>query len=431
MRLRPDVDAENPGMVRRDNPRLLTLINQCLSSATSFGAAALAAGLLTTPDFGALAVCTAASTIVVGLSRTWSGMVLMMVAPDRPADEYKSQLRVALSLAGAMAIIGAIVTGVVGMALGGSVGRALLVLAPCLPLIALQDTYRYGSLARRDPGAANVNDGAWLMAAVIALMALRITNTASLTLAVLATFATAGFGLGCAMSLARVRPVLALVPAAFRSWSPMSLRLSLEFMLAMSASVVTLTLLTAWNANLEQAGELRAAQVMLGPLAVVFAATTSYFQPVLVGMHRRSMPVVRPALRQSAVNVSAAICWTLLLTVFPDRVGVRLFGSSWSGAQDILTVVGLSFVGLGLATGALTALRSRGQLNSGLAAQGLTAVIVVVCTAVGGLLINQGTLRGFAVGNLLAAATSWWIVLRWSVRDVVDEAAPPNPQIAT
>jgi hypothetical protein len=188
--------------------------------------------------------------------------------------------------------------------------------------------------------------------------------------------------------------------------------------MAIGASVVTLTILTAWNSTLDDAGSLRGAQVMMGPLTVLFAASTLYMQPKMVSWHRAGSNIVGQARAQSTLNSVVTVAWVVVALSIPSAIGVRVFGASWVGLRDILLVVGLSFLGLAISSGPLTALRSRGQLNAGLVAQTLIAIVILTSTALGGLWFGEGTLRGFAVGNIAASGIAWWVLIRWRIHDM-------------
>lgn len=403
--------------------KLLTFTDQVLSSVTNFGGSALAAGLLLSADFGAFAVSVSVLMIVLGIGRTWSGLVLMVIGPDKDERTFSAMVAGAGATSVLIGGIGSALTATTSVFVGGATGRALLAVAICMPVVTLQDMYRFAAISRRRPAQACWNDGLWLLGLVLGLMALRHADTASLTLAVVAANGTAVLGLIPAVRLSRVTPSLSALRPWIQSCGSISVRLTGEFIAALASGVVPLILITAWNADLGQAGALRGAQVMMGPLAVLFAATTLYLQPVMVRRHRSGESVVSLARSQSAVNAAAAIVWVGSAYLVPDRIGVRVFGATWAGIHDIVVVIGLSFVGLAISSGPLTALRSRGQLNAGLATQAFVAVIVLVSVAVGGLFFEQGTLRGFAAGNLVASCIAWFVFVRWSVRDMVSGRA--------
>lgn len=403
------------------NPRSkwVTLADQAASSLTNFGGSALAAGLLTTTTFGAFAVATSVLVIVVGVARTWSGLVLMIVAPDKPEEAYQDLLAGALSTSLAVGVVGSTLAAASSTLLSGEIGRALLVLAVCIPIICIQDAYRFGSLSRGRPTEALWNDLAWFLGVLAGLMVLRRLDYASLTLALLAANATAILGVIVAVRSSAALPDRSSMTRWVRRHGTVSLRLTAEFGVAIASGLVPLILVTAWNADLAAAGSLRGAQVLMGPVAVVFAASTLYLQPKMVNLHRRGEAVVALARQQSMFNVVVALQWGAVAYLTPSFVGVRLFGASWEGMQGVIVPVALSFIGLAISTGPLTAFRSRGQLSAGLIAQVMIALIVISATMLGGVLVSDGLIRGFAAGSLLGAIGSWILFSRYRGRDLL------------
>jgi hypothetical protein len=307
--------------------------------------------------------------------------------------------------------------------IGGSIGTALLALAPLIPLVTMQDAYRHGFLARGDAASACWSDGVWLVGAVAGLMILRRADHDSLVLSVGFAIGAAGLGLLVALARAAVLPSWSSTRWAFERWWRIAVRLSGEFGVAITSNLAALVLVTAWNADLQQAGSLRSAQVLLGPLAVFFAAVGLYTQPLMVERHRGGRSVVSLARRQTVVCVIVAVAWIVVAANVPAEIGTRIFGASWAGLSDIIVVVGVAFVGLAISSGAMTALRSRGQINAGLATQTMVAVVVLATTVAGGLLVSEGTLRGFAVGNVLASIVVWLMFTYLPVNDMVSPSS--------
>ena len=402
--------------------RLLTFLDQGISSATNFGGSALAAGLLSSSDFGAFAVAVSVLIIAVGIARSWSGSALLIVAPTSNEDEFRSLLAGSVGVALGIGIAGTVITAGAAWFLDGPVRTALLVTAPLIPLVTTQDAFRYGSLARQRAAHATLNDSCWFVGSVVGLMLLRITDTTSLELALVAAIGTALLGAIAGFNTWRLRPSIRAIRSWIRGTSAASARLAGDFLVAVSYSVVPLVLVTAWNADLDQAGSLRTAQVMMGPLAVLYAASTMYMVPVMVFHHRDRREVVSLATNQTALNVTLATLWMGVTIAIPDRIGVRLFGASWEGAQDLFVVVGIAFVGLAISSGPLTALRSRGQLTANLVTQCIISAIVLTSVAVGGAWFTEGSLRGFAFGNLVGAGVAWIILLKLPVRDMFADA---------
>jgi hypothetical protein len=390
----------------------LTFLDQALSSLTNFGGAALAAGLLSASDFGAFAVATSVLVIALGVVRSWTGNSLMILAPTVGIDPYKRMLSGAL---GTAVVVGIGSSGLIVLAAlltRGALQTALMCLAIFVPVVSAQDALRLGPLSQRNPRVACWNDGAWLVVAVASLMVLRRTDTMSLALAIIAAIGTAAVGVATAL---RLDPIGVSIRAT-REWialaTPTALRMTADFVIALSYSAVPLVLITAWQADLASAGALRTAAILLGPLSVIYAGSTLYMQPRFAAARRDRRRVFRLAKSQSIWNTAVACVWVGLALVIPDQVGIRIFGASWEGSSESVLALGIAFIAMAIPTGPLTALRGCAQLNANLLTQAMIGVVVLGCTALGGLSVADGMLRGFALGHLLSGVVAWCVFSR-------------------
>ena len=121
---------------------------------------------------------------------------------------------------------------------------------------------------------------------------------------------------------------------------------------------------------------------------------------------------MRLAKSQSIWNTAIACAWVGVALMIPDQVGVRIFGASWEGSGDSVLALGVAFIAMAVPTGPLTALRGCAQLNANLVAQAMIGVVVLGCTALGGLSLADGMLRGFALGHLLSGVVAWCVLSR-------------------
>ena len=403
----------------RHQPKFITAADQAASSATNFGGSALAAGLLSSTDFGAYAVAVAAYLIVLGFVRTWTSDVLMVEAPGMEPNRIAHLASGAVTVSALMGVAGGAAIASAALVNDGRSSSALVALAVCLPVLTVQDTCRFCAIVQGRPSGALRSDLCWFVVAIAGLMVLRRTDTALVALAVLAWAAAAlpAAFLGVRVTASRLE--LSTVMPWLRSARRLSLRLSSEFAVVSLGGFTTLVLLTGLSNNLADAGALRSAQVVLGPLTVLFAASTMYLQPIMVRRHIAHQKISSIAQRQSGINTAAAVVWLSIALLIPSAIGVRVFGASWAGASAVQFLVGVPFIGLALSSGPITALRSRRQLNSGLALQVTVTAIVLVCTAIG--LVSDSThgeLKGFAIGNLVGGCAAWVIYLRWPGREV-------------
>ena len=243
-------------------------------------------------------------------------------------------------------------------------------------------------------------------------MVLRRTDTMSLTLAVVAATGSAAAGLLVGLRLQHVTPTISSMRAWVSGASPTSARMMADFLIALSYSAVPLVVITAWQADLAAAGSLRTAVVLLGPLSVVFAGSTLYMQPRFTAIRNNHAQVLKLARSQSLWNAVIAAAWAVVALAIPDRIGVRIFGASWDDTSTPIMVLGVAFVAMAIPTGPLTAMRGCGWLNANLLTQALIGTTVVTGMALGGLVMTDGMLRGFAAGHVLSAAIAWIVLMR-------------------
>lgn len=386
--------------------------DQIASSATNFAASALTAGLLTAAGFGAVSLAFAVYVVVSGASRAWSAEPLLLVASNTPDTERDRLVGSALGASLSVGVIAGMLSAAVGLMVGGSVGAALIALGIGFPGLLTHDTCRFALVMQRRARRAFESDAIWMVFSVAILMYLRITNLDSVGLA------TAGWTMGasCAALWAvggtRTRP-----KRDARSWIqkilPYSPMLTVEVAIVQASSSVLLIFVTALTANLTQTGAFRGALVLLGPAAMCVAATSLYLRPIMVRFHQQGHSLLRKAAQESSFNAVFCSVWVAAVLLIPRDFGIRLFGATWDSARDLVPIVSLSFIGLGVMSGPLDALRSGGALGVLVRIRALIAVTVLVSMFAGARLIeSHGAIVGYSVGSALGAAVSWLAALR-------------------
>jgi hypothetical protein len=107
-----------------------------------------------------------------------------------------------------------------------------------------------------------------------------------------------------------------------------------------------------------------------------------------------------------------ATTWFGLALAIPDRIGVRIFGASWEDSGSFVVLVGVAFIAMAVPTGPLTALRACGKLNANLMTQLSIATTVLGVTAICGLLMEDGMVRGFSLGHIISGLIAWLMFKR-------------------
>ena len=387
-------------------------LDQVASSATNFGGSALAAGLLGARDFGAWAIGYTVLLVALTAVRTWTGDSLMLLAP-KTGDPGGLLAKGCATFAGLVGIGAALIVFVSGSLTHDAVQDALWSVAICLPFVLLQDALRYALLALRRARAAFGNDLLWFVLSTSTLMALRRTDTQSVSLAMLAW---AGSTLPCVLlGLAQTGVRLELRSAGrwIAESRSIASRILAEYVVFMMSSIVMLTIVVGVTGDIAGVGSIRGAQVLMGPVTILFAASTMYLQPILVRAYTNGDSILGRGVRQSVVNVIGTTTWLLVLFFVPRNVGTRVFGFTWDGSRSYLPLVGLVVFAAASSTGAINVLRSSGRVADSLRAHALIATIVILSTATGAIGWRaNGAVYAFAVSSLVGPILLWSTVRR-------------------
>ena len=395
-----------------DNQRLWVGLDQIASSALSFGCSALAAGLLTARDFGTWAVAFTIGVIILTAVRTWSGDGLMIVSPAHPGNsavDAKGASTFGVCTGVACGLLLLVAAGL----LKGSARAALAALAFGLPLVLAQDACRFSLLSQRRARAAFVNDSLWLVLSCAMLLTLRRLNNDSVFLS-MASWSVLALP-SVAVGFVQTRAGLSLSAALrwVRSIQYLSSRLLAEYVVFMASSLLALTVVIGVFGDIELAGSLRGALVLMGPITVVLAASTIYLQPRMVVDHTVGHTVVGRGRDQSASVVGITAIWVVLLHLVPDSFGTRVFGFTWFGARTQLFEVGLMFCFAGASVGAINVLRCTGRVAMSLRAHLILACVVAIGTSAGAIVDGSfGAVTGFTFSSAAGPVLLWRSALR-------------------
>jgi hypothetical protein len=391
--------------------RLLVMADQGTSSLSNVVVAIIAARSLSADGFGAFAVATVGYLVATGFARAFIGETFLSTYS---AAERHLRDAVASDLIGAalvLACVAGLVAGVAGLAVGGPAGSALVALAFVMPLLLVQDAWRYVFIVDQPERAVAV-DLAWLVG-VGAILPLAPNDVGP-------GWFVGGWGLAAglgalaglalaARTLSRPRPLRWLSTHRRMGW-----RFFSEMVTGQAVSQLVLVGLGA-IAGLSTLGGVRAAQVFYGPLNTVHQGI--YLALVPEGARTESPQQLRRLMaRASLVVVSVAVGWMVVGLVLPDSVGTALFRDTWEEAGGLMLPVGLAVVAGSITTGGFAGVRSLGDATVSLRAR-LQTVVPQLVLPLSGAAIAAGT--GFALGWGLAnvaSATIWWVAFGRALR---------------
>lgn len=371
------------------------LIDQALSSATTFLLTLIAARSLGPAGLGTIALGYASFLVVLGIHRTLlvDPLLTRVATTTRSTGEAFRAATSTTATVGALASLVALAVGLVGT---GAVARGMFVFSPWFVPALLQVLLR-SWLYREGRGAvATLSSGAWLltMAAAVAV-GLRSTDWQisaawGLGACVAVAVASAGTGIG----LASPRAAGAWFNyEAFRvsGWRTTS---SIVFSAATYARVSGMSAILGPAAI----GGYRSVESIFAPTSLFGPALANPGTPMMqVAVERGGAPAWTLALKISALSTGLVLAYIVPITLARDLV-LRLFGTSFSEYESLILPIAVGALIGGMGTGFTILLVAARRMNE-------LGLVVLVNSA----LTLALTLPLAALFGLEAAA--WGIVL--------------------
>jgi len=382
--------------------------DQSLSSLTNFALGVLAARTLPSANFGAFALVFAAYVIGLGAARAITSEPFSIRFSAVSQAEWKN----GAALTSGTALVVGVVVGLscilAALIVGGSLGSGLVALGATMPGLLLQDTWRFILFSRSRGAAAFSNDLFWAVALFVGVTILLATGAESVGLLVLIW--------GGAGTLAGLFGLLqtSVLPLPGRSlqWLREQKDLVPRFLgeLAVMSVVGQVTVFGLGAiAGLAEAGALRAGQLLLGPLNVLYLGLSVVAVPEGVRALRVSARrLLRICRRLSVFFVMCALGLGTAMWALPDQMGTALLRGNWMGAHRVVLPLAVAMAGFGAVLGAGIGLRALAAARLSLRARLLVAPLSLM-GGLGGAATSGAT--GAAWGLALAAvggAGVWW-----------------------
>ena len=391
--------------------------DQAISSLGNFLLGFLVARAVDTAAFGAFSIAFTTYVVVVGVVRGAVAQPLIVRYSATDDATWRSGVGRAAGFACVIGVIAGAVCLLVGLAIGGVVGRGLMAVAISLPGLLVQDAWRYALFARERGRSAFLNDLVWL---AIQVPALALILGVGQDVAPAALLAWGGAGLVAALvggrqvgvrlqprgSLAWLREHRVLIP-----------RYVAEALASLTSSQLALYGVGAL-AGLATLGELRVGQLLIGPVLVIFIG----LQLVAVPMAVRALAVSVDRLRRLCLTIGLAMAsvaagWGVLLTLLPDELGRSLLAANWEPADRLVLLLSLGLATSSFSSGALIGLRAFAAATRSLRATVISSTLTTVTTVVGAILFGAiGAAWGILLAHSAAMALWWWEFHRESKR---------------
>lgn len=399
-----------PAAVRRAG---WNVADQAVSSLSNLAVSLLIARSVDSTAFGGFTIAFTVFTLLTGFSRAVVTFPLGVRFADASRDRFAYAAASAVGCSLLLSVAAGVCCLVVGELIAGAPGAALTALGVVFPGLVVQEAWRNVFIASGRASAAALNSTFWAVAQLAAVWALLALGTPTVGPLVLAWggSAVAAALLGIAQSGVRPRPERSL------RWlwdnRGVSGYVGYEYATVQGSYQVTLLLIAA-VASLQANGALRGAQVLLGPVTMLVAATVRFAVPEFA---RRRATLTEREWHLGAVGIAAfggivGLLWGLVFVFAPDWLGYQLLGATWPGARDILWVTILANFALSLSTGPYTMLYAMDRAKVTMGVHTLFAPLVLIFGVGGAALYGAGGATvGFALAYF-AAAPLWWHYLR-------------------
>jgi len=395
--------------------RVLVLADQAASSLSNVVVAVLVARSFPdeTEPFAAFSLAVMVYQFTVGSVRGLIFEPELTLHGDRDAVDAHA---VMTSYIGATILAGVVVGAAIwgaGVVVGGMAGSALVALALVLPIVLVQDAWRYVFIVGR-PSAALLIDLVWLASSCVAI--LLAPDGMSVSWYVLAWGAGGIAGAILATAVGRLRLAVSRPWAYIVENRELGFRFLGEFAASQAAFYLSL-LSCGWILGLTAYGAVRGAFLFIGPLQMLAAAVIMSALPEARLMRDQPDRVLRLVRGAILLLGSATVAWTVVGLLLPSSVGEAIIGATWPDAHEVLLPLGITMLGMSIVACLLVGVRALDG-TKGLRARMQTIPFQLACPVAGAFV---GDLIGFVVGMAVGYAISaaiWWSTLERVRRSV-------------
>jgi O-antigen/teichoic acid export membrane protein len=357
--------------------------------------------------FGAFAAAYLTYNLVLAVERSVVvlPMTIRVSSRSRQADEVAGAVPASF-LAGCA---GGLVMVAFGLAVGGQVRDVVCVYGVFMPVLCVQDTWRFVFVTMSRPAAAVVNDLVW---GVVLIGGLVIALPADPAIGWLATVWAASALVAALVGglQARVRPRWSGAVAYLRRHIDLGWRYAVESVVS-SGSWMIATLMLGVLVSAEAVGSLRGAQTLFGPWTTLHLGLLLAAVPEGARLLARRPAALARALHLLSFGLAAlALVWMAAVLLIPDEWGRALLGSTWPGAQEVILPVGTLMLGLGVFSGSIVGLRVLEAARESLRLRLVGAGVSIAAAALGAVVAGApGGAWGIACGPWVNGLIAWTV----------------------
>lgn len=391
--------------------------DQAFSSLTNFLLGIFVARSVGVREFGAFAIIFTTYTLALGATRAVVGEPMGVRFSNTSIDRWRLGAASGTGVATVIGVTMGTLCIVGGSVLGGATQAPLLAFGVMMPALILQDSWRLAFFAASRGQDALLNDVVWAAVMIPGLVIASSESGATTTTFVLIWSGSAAIAAVFGCWQARSIPD----PRAAKRWWQEQRDLIGGFFgdYVVRAGLTRVSIYgVVIVAGLQATAALRGADILLGPITVVFMGITPLTVPEAVRLvNRESKKLLQAMILLSAVFTILAIVVGLAMMALPSSIGRSLLRDTWEPAHAVVFLFALSMASSAANTGAMVGMRALGESKRMFGTRLITAPLVTAGILVGAVF---GGAAGALVGNALATSLGdifWWARFRAALRD--------------
>lgn len=400
--------------------------DQGISSLANFVLGVVVARSLGARDFGAFTLAFVTFAFIISAVRGPSTDPLMVRFSGRPTSEWRRAVAAASGTSVSAGALAGLLCVVVGVVLPRELGAGFIALGVGLPAIMLQDSYRFAFFSCGQAHRAFVNDLLWGVLQVAGVGALVATDAVTPWSAVAVFAATAALAAGFGYWQLGVAPAPTQTVAWLKAHKSLGTRYLFENTSLGAARQLRITAVGV-VAGLAAVGDIRAAEMMMGPFMILLAGVSQVAVPearhvLLKGAERLYRFCAYFACAQALL---VALWGAVALAVLPRGVGAALLGDDlWASTQPLILPTLVLLWAVCFQNSMAAAVRALGASRRSLRAQLFSATACCVCGVAGALVGGaKGSVWGLALATFLALGV-WTGQLKKGIEEHIDFANP-------
>jgi hypothetical protein len=392
-------------------------IDQMISSLSNAGMTVLVAHRLGARSFGSFAIAFTVYSSLLGVAEAAGGDPFAVRGGTLTGADRDAAVAGASGWPVGFGLLTGLFAVVVGLAMSGDTGHALIALGCFLPFLFVQDSWRLVLITLRRPQAAALNDLSWAVVQFAAIGLLLAAGADHAWVYVIAWGVAAATGAALGVIQTTVVPRLRSVRPWLHAHRDLSVYFAAEWVTVLGASQLAI-LIVGVVAGVTAVGSLRGGLTLLGPLNVLAVTASTFATPEIA---RRPLPARTAAVVTAGISglfVVLVAVWGAALLLAPHRIGVDVLGETWDGTHHLLVPMIVWEMGNLASFGPYAVLRGLGRARSTFVVNAIQAPLLLVGGVVGVLVGGPvGAASGLAAASWLVAPL-WVVQVRRAIREL-------------